>query len=613
MIRRVAQWSLLVFLLGMSRLLHAQPETPPSTDEQLAAQYYQTGEFDKALVYYEKLFNKKQIALYYNYYLNCMVQVQDFKKAEKVVKRQMRNNPYDLRFQVDLGRVYRASGDEAKAKKTFREAVEALQPNQEQVNDLAQAFLGINETELAVEAYQKGRKLMKGYYPFYFELAEVYSIRKEYQLMVNELMDDLGDNGMLHMKDVQNLLQTRFGSEADDQQNLILKNELLRRAQKNPDKPVYSELLLWMFMQQKDFEAAFVQAKALDKRQREEGSRVISLAETAAISTEFGLAVRCYDYVIGLGDRNYYYNQAQIARVNVLYREKTEHRICTPAEAEGLRAEAQKVITGIGKNNATAPVLKMLAHVEAFYLHHNDVSIAILEEAIELPQLSPTLRADLKLELGDVLLLDGQEWEASLRYSQVEKEFKHDVIGQEAKFRNARVFFYIGDFGFAQAQLDVLKGSTEKLISNDAMYLSLLITDNLALDSNPVPLMLFAKADLLSFQNKIEQAMLVLDTIITQNPEHTIVDDVLFKRYQVRMKQGRYADAAVYLKEITEKFGDDVLGDDSSFRLAELYDYYLDDKVKAKDYYEQVLTKYPGSMFVVDARKRFRALRGDKL
>lgn len=611
--KRVAIGCLLLFLLGINQLVHAQPEMQPSTDEQLAAQYYQAGEYDKALVYYEKLFNKKPIALYYNYYLNCMVQVKDFKKAEKVVKKQVRNNPYDLRYQVDLGRVYRASGDEDKAQKTFKEAVGALQPNQEQVNDLAQAFLGINETDLAVEAYKKGRKLMNGYYPFYFELAEVYSIKKEYQLMVNELMDDLKDNGMLHIKDVQNLLQTRFGAEADEQQNLILKNELLRRSQRHPDHPVYAELLLWMFMQQKDFEAAFVQAKALDKRQREEGTRVMSLAETATTSNEFGLAVRCYDYVIALGDRNYYYSQAQIARVNVLYREKTERRICTSAEAEGLRLEADKVITEIGRNNATAPVLKMLAHVEAFYLHHNETALRILEEAIELPQLSPTMRADLKLELGDVLLLDGQEWEASLRYSQVEKEFKHDVIGQEAKFRNARVFFYIGDFGFAQAQLDVLKGSTEKLISNDAMYLSLLITDNLALDSNPVPLMMFAKADLLSFQNKVELAMKVLDTIVSQNAQHTIVDDVLFKRYQIRMKEGRYNDAATYLQEITDKYADDVLGDDACFRLAELYDYYLSDKTKAKDLYEKVLTMYPGSMFVVDARKRYRTLRGDKL
>ncbi|TND08804.1 MAG: hypothetical protein FD123_2020 [Bacteroidetes bacterium] len=492
------------------------------------------------------------------------------------------------------------------------EAINPLQPNQDQVTDLAQAFLGINEPDLAIEAYKKGRKQMNGFYGFNFELAEVYAYKKDHTSMVNELLDVL-QVSEAYMQQVQNALQTSFGAEADEKQNTILKNELLRRTQRFPDKTAYADLLLWRLIQQKDFEAAFVQAKALDKRRSEEGTRVMSLAETCTQSEEYDVALRCYEYVSGLGVRSFFYVEAQLKRADVLYRQKTERRVCTAADADLLKKDFEKTLADLGRSNSTVPLLKMLAHVEAFYLHNNAVSIKLLEEAIDMPQLSALMRAQCKLELGDVLLLDGQVWEASLRYSQVEKEFKHEVIGQEAKFRNARVYFYEGDFYFAQGQLDVLKGSTEKLISNDAMDLSLLITDNLAIDSNEVPLFMYSRADLLAFQNKTAEALKTLDSINILYPEHTLADEILYKRYQVFFKEGKYTEAAGYLEEIIKRYNFDVLGDDATFRLAELNDFYLGKKDKAMELYQDVLLKYPGSMFVVDARKRFRALRGDKL
>lgn len=610
--KRLANITLLLFLLAFVPAKAQPGNEKPSTDEQLAAQYYQAGEYDKALVYYERLFSKKPIALYYNYYLNCMLAVRDFKKAEKVVKRQVRNSPYDLSYQVDLGRVYRAAGEEDKAKKTFQEAIGELQPNQEQVIDLAQAFLGIGEPDLAIEAYKKGRKLMNGFYGFNFELAEVYAFKKDYASVAGELLDLLQVSES-YMQQVQNALQMSFGADADEKQNTILKNELLRRTQRYPDKTAYADLLLWMLIQQKDFEAALVQAKALDKRNREEGTRVMNLAETCAQSEAYDISLRCYEYVVGLGSRSFFYIEAQLKRAEVLYRQKTERRVCSAAEAAELKADFEKTLSELGRSNATVPLIKMLAHVQAFYLHNNAEAIRLLEEAIEMPQLSALMRAQCKLELGDVLVLDGQVWEGSLRYSQVEKEFKHEVIGQEAKFRNARVYYYQGDFYFAQAQLDVLKGSTEKLISNDAMDLSLLITDNLALDSNEVPLQYFARADLLAFQNKSAEALKLLDSINIRFPQHSLADDILFKRYQVFFSQGNYSEAAGFLEEIIKRYNYDVIGDDATYRLAELYDYYLGKKEKAMELYQDVLLKYPGSMFVVDARKRYRALRGDKL
>jgi len=210
-----------------------------------------------------------------------------------------------------------------------------------------------------------------------------------------------------------------------------------------------------------------------------------------------------------------------------------------------------------------------------------------------------------------VLLLSGDIWEASLRYSQVEKAFKYDEIGQEAKFRNAKISYYTNDFKWAQAQLDVLKGATAKLISNDAMDLSLLISDALAIDSNEAPLILYAHADLLVFQNKDDEAIKTLDSIKTLYPNHALTDDVLFKKAQIALKHANYNDAAMFYESILKDHGHDILADDALFKLAELNENQFKNIEKAKELYQQLIEKYPGSLYVVEARKRFRKLRGD--
>jgi len=166
-------------------------DLPMSPDEQLAVQYYQAGEYDKAVVYYEKLFNKNPISLYYNYYLNCLIFTKNFKKAEKTVKKQQAKNDWDLRYKIDLGRVYRADGAEDKAKKEFKGAVDGITgiTSPKHVIEVSDAFLGINEIDFAIDALKKGRKELSLQYTFNIELAEVYAIKKDYQSMVTEYLD----------------------------------------------------------------------------------------------------------------------------------------------------------------------------------------------------------------------------------------------------------------------------------------------------------------------------------------------------------------------------------------------------------------------------------------
>lgn len=603
-IRRI---SFLLFFIGIHVCSFAQP----NTDEQLANQFYQNKEFDKALDYYENLFNKKSPQLYYGPYLNCLLETKDFRKAEKVVKKQIKQNPDNPGFIVDLGTVYNRSGDTDKAKNTWEQAVKSLKSD-EQVFNLASAFIGIQQYDLAISTYLKGRKISQNNYPYSFELAEVYNIKGDKLAMIGEYLDVLETNDS-YIQTVQNALQTSFNNESNPQQNELLKTELLKRIQQNPDKTILSELLIWMQIQLKDWEGAFVQAKALDKRKKEEGARIMGLAQLFVQNESYDIAIRAYQYVLTKGKNNYFYNDARKEMLNASYQKITSKGTYTAAELTELEKNYLAAIDELGKSANTVSLLKNFAHLQAFYLNKAKEAIATLEEAITLPQIEPHLRAECKLELGDILLVTGDIWEASLRYSQVEKEFKHDAIGQEAKFRNAKISYYTGDFKWAQSQLDVLKGATSKLISNDAMDLSLLISDALAVDTNTAPLLIFARADLLAFQNKDDLAMITLDSITTLFPNHALADDILYRKAQLEIKHGKFTEAAAFYEAILTNYGNDILGDDALFKLADLNETKFKNIDKAKELYQQLLEKYPGSLYVVEARKRFRKLRGDTI
>ncbi|MCX6294623.1 MAG: tetratricopeptide repeat protein [Bacteroidetes bacterium] len=583
----------------------------PSTDEQLASQFYQNKEFDKALDYYEKLYNKKSPQIFYQPYLNCLLETKDFKKAEKIVKKQIKQNPDAPNFIVDLGTVYTRSEEPEKARSTWESAVKAIKMD-DQVFAVANSFISIRQYDFAISTYLKGRKISQNNYPYSFELADVYNTKGDKIAMINEYLDvlELQDS---YIQSVQNALQSSFGSDADQKQNELVKTELLRRISKNPDKTIYSELLIWMQIQLKDWEGAFVQAKALDKRKKEEGNRVMALALLFSQNEAYDVAIKAFNYVISKGPEVYYYTNARIELLNVYYQKVVTKGIYTPLDLTELEKNYISTIAELGKSASTVPLLKNLAHLQAFYLNKTDDAKALLEEAIQLPQLPAVTQAECKIELADILLMTGDIWEASLRYSQVEKAFKYDEIGQEAKFRVARISYYTGDFKWAQAQLDVLKGATAKLIANDALALSLLISDALAIDSNEAPLAIYARADLLAFQNKDDQAKITLDSINTLFQNHALADEILYKKAQIAIKHLQYNEAAAFYEELLKNYGDDILGDDAMFKLADLNENQFKNLDKAKELYQQLMEKYPDSLYVVEARKRFRKLRGDSI
>ena len=524
----------------------------------------------------------------------------------------MKKLPDALQLNVDLAKVYNASGKTEKAKELYEDAINSIDKNTNysRISSLAIAFQNAGLFDYSLRTYEAGNKYSSPYM-YNRQIAQIYGLQGKTDLMIQTLLDMLQYNEG-YLLQVQSSLANSIDFTSEDDKVNLLKTELLKRVQKNPGKYIYNEMLAWLFTQKGDYSNAFTQIKALDKKEHGNGLRVLELAQTCINNQKFDIAIDCYDYVLSLGENNVNYRTAKFLRLNALKQKITQFGNATQEELLSLQQNYIETINQVGKNAYSLQTIRDLANLDAYYIHDTESAKKLLEEALTFGGIQPQLHAEIKIELADVMVMRDEVWDASLLYSQVEKAYKHDAIGHLAKFKNAKVFYYTGDFNWAQAQLDVLKASTSKLIANDAMELSMLITDNYNMDTTQVTMRRFARADLLIFQNKFDEAEKIYDSINQEFPYHTLNDEILMRRAEIDEKEGNYQKAAEYLQEIVNKYGDDLLCDNALFALGDIYENRLDDKDKAYEYYKQLIFDHPGSLYVVEARKRFRELNESK-
>ncbi len=589
-----------------------QQAQPQVSDQQLAMRFFQARDYEKAIELYEKLYKEQPSSFYYMYYFHCLIELKEYKEAEKLIKRQRKNDPRAIKYLVDLGYLHYREGDVDKARKLYDEALKELGPDQQQIFDLANAFILKGENGYAAEVYLKGREMLKGAYPFSFELANIYQRTGNFTGMFEEYLNLLEVNET-YLNTVQDRLATVLVDDPENTKNEQFRNALLTRVQRNPDNPAYSDLLWWYSIQQRDFELALTQAKALDRRRQEQGDRILQLAQLAVANDQYQVALDAYTYLAGKGEAYPYYDISRVELVNTRFLNLTTHGIPSEKELSHLEEEFLQTLENVGENRTSVTLMQNLAHLDAFYLAKPDEAQEILYRAIEMKDIGTKEKAFCKLELGDILLLFGDVWEATLLYQQVYQDFKYDVLGQTAKFKNTKLSFYIGEFGWAKAQADILKAATDKLIANDALALSILIGENFDPDSTTIGLFIYARADLLSFKNQNQEALELLDSIPLLFGYHPLLDDVLLKKAGIYMKLVEYNIADSLLHKITTDFPDEVTADRALFLEAGLREREMNDPTAAMELYARLLERYPSSIYTIDARKRYRMLRGDNV
>jgi tetratricopeptide (TPR) repeat protein len=606
-----------------------------SQEEQLAVQYFQQGEYEKAKAIFKPLFDKKPDTYIYSYYYSILLQLEDYKELEKVAKAQQKAFPTIRRYDIDLGYVYERQGDLNKAIKEYDAAIKKL-PNQEiAYKELHYAFLGKAKRDYAIDILLKGRKVLQNPILFSKELVYVYSSLKNTDKIIEEALNLAKTGDATQRAEAQSILQNLMVEDEDQTSYLLLKTTLQKEIQKDPNNLEYVYLLFWAYQLNKEYAEALIIAKSLDKRSKGNGEIIMELANNAAQNRDYKTAIEALKFIIACGTTAPFHTKAKFQLLDVKYLQLSSVSPVKVLEAKLLEQEFKKLIDEYGIQGSTSEWIRKYAHLLAFYVNNATEAISLLNTAIENADIrDPKQKALYKTDLADILLYAGNIWDATLLYSQVDKDFPNDTIGQNAKFKNAKLSFYIGEFEWAKSQLDILRAATSKLIANDAMQLSLLIFDNedeegeeeeeelantefFGLFGNDFEknkgLLYYAKADFLLFQNNNELALKYLDSIALVAPISKLADLVLYTKAKIFTRQKKYLDAAALYKRIGELYSEGLWGDDALYYLGELNEFYLKDISRAMECYQKLMKDYPGSLYVVDARKRFRTLRGDFL
>jgi tetratricopeptide (TPR) repeat protein len=596
-----------IYVLVMVLFVCSTAVLAQNNDLLLARQYASNGEQQKALDLYQGLFKQDNEA-YYQQYLNALLTFKKFDEAESITKKMLRKYPGNNEFIIALGNVYTQQGNTAKADALYNDLVKNLPADQGAIANIASQFYQSANADYAIKIFLQGRKLLHNDDAFAFELITLYRYKRDKAALTEEYLNFLPANPVF-ISQAESTLAGIYEGPADYD---ILKVSLLKRIQKDPQQIVYTNLLTWQFLQQKEFDMALNQALALSRRQNDDGTNLFELCRTLVANDAYDAAIRGYEYIISKGNKdNQNYISAKIELINTKNLKVTNGQY-TQADLLGLEKDYIDLLNELGRGRGTVFAMQKLANLQAFKLHKLKNAQTLLESIITIQGVRPALLAACKLDLGNVYLLNNQPWDATLLYSQVEKDNSGTAIAQDAALRNARLAYYTADFNWARRQLDILKAATTQLIANDALNLSLLISDNLNADSSGNALKIYARADLLIFAEQPTKALLTLDSIDKKYPGNALAADILMAKTRIMIQQKDFTNAIALLKEIVEKHSFDLWADDAVFMLGDIYETKLNDANQAKTYYQKIITDYPASLWINDARKRYRLLRGDK-
>ncbi len=605
-LKHIILFPLLLFFFHAA-LAQTEP-TQLQRTTQLALSYYNAKDFEKAVPFLYEVYELSKNNYYFRLYLTSLIELQRFDEAEAQIKEEIKKlRTPGPELQIHWGYLLKTQGKRKEAEQKYTEALKMTTPDKPSIMMVANAFTQWQEFEWAKEVYLKGRKENSEEH-FSYEMAVAYMYLRDYEQMMEEYLNLIAQDEK-QLQRVESALASAMRIDVDNNLRTGFRTQVLKRIQAEPNVIGYNRLLIWFFLQEKQFAGALRQSIALDKRTGEEDMQIYQLGQMALNNSVFNEAERAFNYLVEKGEDSPLFIPANEQKIHAAYMRFQNENKQPGNDAENLARMFEEGLETLGYIAATLNLIGDYAHLLAFYLDDTEKAVSVLQKGLEIPRLRAEQSGMLKTEMADIYIFDGDPWEATLLYSQVIESNKNNKLGDEVKLKKAILGYYMGNFSWAKAQLDVLKASTSKFTANDAMELSMLIGNNLNLDTTAVPLQMFARADLLFFRNKDAEAMATLDSIAEIYPYHSLLENILLRKAKIEIERSGYETAADYLQEITDNHSYGLLADKALFMLAELNNNNLGEKEKAKELYRLMLTRYPGSVFVEEAREKFRELR----
>ncbi len=575
-------------------------------ENQLALQYYYEGEFEKAADAYQNLFKETHSQTHFDYLIACYQELNDNEKAEKITKEQTNRFPKSYYYQVKLATIYQSTRREKEASDIFDKIIKKSAKELESTLSAGKACIDNKVDSVAQIIYENGHSKFPNNVEIVKQLSVIYLQTNENEKLANTYISLLENNND-EIQFIENQLQFTLYEHTNSKLKSILYDKIGTIVQKDSKNLIFKELYLWLLTQDKSFEKAFVISKEIDIANDEDGDRVYNLGKIALENNSYAVATDCFSYIVKQGPNNELYDAALKNSLETSYNKLFKSSV-TPniQQITQLKQEYLQALEMLSDIKSKADVTRNLAHIQAFYLGESDKAIEMLSKMTKDPNYR-THKGKIEMELANIYLFTGDIWSSNMLYASVALNYKNSDLGHEAQLNQAKIAYYNGNFSYAQALLDVLKGSTSKLISNDAFELFQIISDNTALDTSTTAMEIFARGDLLLIRSQYNEAISSYDSIPKLFPGHTLEDEILMRKASIAKAQNNETAMISYLQEVEDRFSYDIFADKAIFSLAEYYE-KKNENEKAKEKYKKLLLDYPNSMYSQTARTKYREL-----
>ena len=577
-------------------------------DERLAREFYFKKDYEKARDIYKSLYDNFGNTGYFNQYADCLILTGDYEAAEKAYKAFLKKNPKNWKSHVDLAYVYQQQGENDKAAKYLNKVLKDVPENKNSINEVANLLRARSFNDVAISLFNKAAKNPNTNYNFYLEKAYTYNSMLDFENATECYLLYLKENPEQY-ETVKSRLRVMMMYDLNGNVNDVIRMALLRKTQEEPDNEEYSSLLMWYSLQQQDYEMALTLLKALDKRGKGDFENdIVNIAQIAYDNKQYDISIDAYNYILKKHKEGVYYVDATSGLIEAEYAQAVANGSHDKGFYEKLSGRIDTAFTEMGYSKETISLITIQAEILAFELGRYDEAKTLLNNALEV-NLSPRNKAELKMKLADIYLFTDEVWEATLLYSQIEKSMKNEPIAHEARFKNAQLRYFIGEFDWANASLRILKSATSKLVANDAMTLSLTISDNLEYDT--IGLQRIAKADYYIYQHRYVLANQMLDSVVAYNPNEVSLPNAFYRKANIAVNEGDYELADSLYKRVYEGYADSYISDEALIEDALLLENQLNMKEEAMECYSKLFDYYTASVYVAQARKSYRRLRDE--
>ena len=599
---------LMCFVISLQSIDAQNVGNQRQIDEKLARELYYKKDYEKARDIYKNLYDNYGQVQYFNQYADCLILTGDYDGAEKAFKSFLKKNPQNWKSHIDLAYVYMQQGENDKARKYLNKVLKDVPETKNAIFEVANLLRNKNFNEQALDLFNKGAKNPNINYSFNLEKAYTYNSMLDFE--------NATECYLLYLKEhpeqyemVKNRFRVMIMYDINGNVDDVIRMTLLRKTQEDPENEEFSSLLMWYSLQQQDYELALMQLKALDRRGDGDYERdLIYIAQIASDNRQYDIAVDAYDYILKKSDEGVYYVQATVGFIKNSYEKAVVEGNHDKKFYENLSKKIDNAFEKIGFSSDMIPLVLVQADILSFEMQRYDDAKALLNNVLEM-NLSPKTKAEVKMKLADIYLLTDKVWEATLLYSQIEKSLKNEPIAHEARFKNAQLRYFIGEFEWANTALNILKSATSKLIANDAMTLSLTISDNLEYDT--VALKRLAKADYYIYQHRYELANQMLDSVVAYNPNEVSLPSAFYRKAKIAFNAGDYEFADSLYRRVYEGYADSYIADEALIEDALLLENQLNRKEDAMECYSRLFDYYTASVYVAQARKSYRRLRDE--